>query len=802
MKQHSQDFKTNISQLGRMLDSKITYTLNQKEITLGKSDLNRVSPNFESALLKSVMKGLEIDSNIDIPLKTILRYQLGVKVGGEYEYLNYGNFVVYKSEKEENTKSYKITCYDKMLYSMKPYENIGVTYPITIRNYINAICTFLGLTFKNINDTFANYDKIIQNELYLDSDGNTIGYSFRDVFDELSQVVGGNICINEEDDEVEIRYINETNDIIDEHFLKDIDVNVGEKFGPVNSIVLSRADGSDNVYLRDEESVTQNGLCEIKISDNQIMNFNDRADYLQDILNQLDGLEYYTNDFKSTGICYFNVCDKYNLKIRDNIYPCIMFNDEIIVTQGLEENVYTELPEETETEYQYASKDDRQRNQAYIIAKKNKAEIEALASKVVDLSNTISGVGSIRLENAHEGVLHRLEITGNISCLFPSDNLVPSDDLLPLEIILNVDDDDYILDIDYLQYNSVDEHDTFIYEDGKCWIERIDETIEDRESIFINVKTDSEISIDLFPNAMFKCTYLLENDYTSTFANQVTVSSELNILADTIEAKVSQVADEDGNVTSASLILAVNNDESQTTIEADKINLNGIVTANERFKILKDGSMEAINGRFNGSVLLQDNGILDEDEQKFVIEKDDSSLYMYSNGLYFTKKNGVYAETFRIDMTHNPYWPFMLTLEDPSRGKTTTIDPGYFATEDIYGENLYISGTKNRVINIDDKQLLMNAYETTTPYFGDIGSNKTDNNGYCKIEINNKFYKAIESDDYKVFIQECGEGNLYVKKHNNYFEVFGTKNLDFDWEIKAIQKDYKNVYMNELKERR
>lgn len=116
--------------------------------------------------------------------------------------------------------------------------------------------------------------------------------------------------------------------------------------------------------------------------------------------------------------------------------------------------------------------------------------------------------------------------------------------------------------------------------------------------------------------------------------------------------------------------------------------------------------------------------------------------------------------------------------------------------------SLSVSGSKNRVVDVENKKVLLYAYETTTPYFGDIGSNKTDENGYCKIYIENIFSQTIEKEEYKVFIQECGDGHLFIKKFNNYFEVLGTPNLEFDWEIKAIQKGYKNVRLEEFKERR
>ena len=398
MKTHTSDFKNEIKKFGRQLDSIITYTIDEEEIELGKEDLNSITPHYEGSILKSVMKQLDIDSNVEIPEGTILNYQFGVKVDEEdgediYEYIDFGNYVVYKVEKQEDTRSYKITCYDKMLYSMVEYESLGVSYPIIIRDYLGAICTKLGLTFKNASDTFANYDKQILSELYLDSNGNSLDYTFRDVLDEIAGATGSTICINENDDELEIRYITNTNDTIDEEYLKDVNVNFGEKYGPVNSIVLSRSAESDNIYIRDEESVTENGLCEIKIKDNQIMNGNNRDEFLEDLLDALDGLEYYINDFTSTGITYYELCDRYNVSVDNNTYSCVMFNNEVDITQGLEEQVYTEIPEESETDYKKADKTDRKIREAYIIVNKQNGEINAVVQNVNTLGQMVNNQG-------------------------------------------------------------------------------------------------------------------------------------------------------------------------------------------------------------------------------------------------------------------------------------------------------------------------------------------------------------------------------------------------------------------------
>lgn len=529
MKSISQGYKEQIKTLGKELDAKITYTINNEEIELGAEDINNISFSYEGSILKSVMKQLNIEVNQQIPIGTIINYQFGLKVNGSYEYLDYGNFIVKEEQIQEDTRSYTYTCYDKMLYAMKDYNGITATFPMTLRTYIGHICSSLDLTFKNANETFANYNKQLDVDYFVDANGTFLGYTFRDVLDQLAEVTASTICINE-DDELEIRYVNDTEgknkiklplvqqtangvsakwegntisvngtntktdnawgfmstanfthpdfqpgetytvsstehtpgtgytiyvqmnyyrkntnnvqnglftlqlkedvekitftvpedydrpapiflgvrkecrdvditfdimleegnqkteyepygDTIDEEYLKDVNVKFGEKYGPINSIVLSRSAGADNIYLKDDASIEQNGLCEIKIEDNQIMSGNNRDEFLPDILNTLDGLEYYLNDFSSTGITYYDLCDRYNIKVFDNIYSCIMFNDEINVNQGLQENVYTERMKDSESDYSKADKTDRKINQAYAMIDKQNGVITNFVSQ-------------------------------------------------------------------------------------------------------------------------------------------------------------------------------------------------------------------------------------------------------------------------------------------------------------------------------------------------------------------------------------------------------------------------------------
>ena len=380
MKNVTTQFKNKIKEFGREIKAEIVYELNNEEIVLTSSEINIVNLSYDGGILKSIMKKLEIDSNVDIAKDTEINFKFGLKVNSSYEWIDYGTFIVESSEKKEDTNSYRIIAYDYMLKFMKDYVYTEFSFPLTVNDYIKAICDLNNVVFDSYTSTYANKNMEISRDCFIDAEGNFLGYTYRDALDQFAEVVGGTIYINE-DDALEIKYVTDTSDYINESSLKDINVNFGEKFGPVNSVVLSRSAESDNVYLRDEESVQQNGLCEIKIIDNQIMNDNNRSDFLPAILDKVQDIEFYLNDYKSTGILYYEIFDKYNVVIGENTYSCIMMNDEIIIEQGIVENVYTEIPEQAETDYQKADKTDRKINQAYSIVDKQALTITNLVSQ-------------------------------------------------------------------------------------------------------------------------------------------------------------------------------------------------------------------------------------------------------------------------------------------------------------------------------------------------------------------------------------------------------------------------------------
>lgn len=567
MKTHTTGFKNAEKELGRQLRAVITYG----NVTL-EEEIYSITPHYNADLLKSVMKQLDLELSVDIPLETVLNCRIGILVNGSYEMLNYGNYVVYKSEKQEDTSTYKLTCYDKMLYSMKQNEALGIEYPISIKNYLIAICNKLGLTLKTT--TFQNESRMIQNELYLGLD-----YTYRDILDEIAQATGSIICLNE-NDEVLVKYPTQTDDTIDEEFLKDVNVDFGQMYGAINTIVLSRSGESDNIYY--PETLPENPI-EIKIKDNQIMNWNDRSDYLPGIYNALNGLYYYINDFSSTGILYYEVGDLYNIQVGENTYQCLMLNDEINITTGIEEIIHTDLPEQSQTDYTKADKTDRKLNQTYLIVDKQNQQIESVVSQTIDpdnpnsMSNKLSRVtqtvyelnskisdiadittslesNSARLEfesiNQSEPVrivIHPIGV--NISKLYPSTSLKPSTNLTIKTRILRFTNTtteevfEYELPDDLLYYDS-ENYDEFQldYEAQTCIINKkckwnADGTVgllpSERtiEYEFPHIElTDGDYTVELiqYSNGYIFARLMAQNIYTTQFATKAELNSEIS----------------------------------------------------------------------------------------------------------------------------------------------------------------------------------------------------------------------------------------------------------------------------------
>lgn len=86
-------------------------------------------------------------------------------------------------------------------------------------------------------------------------------------------------------------------------------------------------------------------------------------------------------------------------------------------------------------------------------------------------------------------------------------------------------------------------------------------------------------------------------------------------------------------VDKANIISCINQTPEEISIQASKISLEGLITANSNFKILEDGSMETIGGKIGGWTI------------------DQTSLKSYKNNISFTEGDSVDYYTLTGDST-------------------------------------------------------------------------------------------------------------------------------------------------------
>lgn len=443
-------FFTDIAKYGRQFDNQILVDGREKPISI--YDINVFKHRFNAIIFQSVMRTIEVDSNVKIEKGSIITGKIGVKFDdtADYNYINYNNYkIIEEPEYDEDTKAYVALAYDRMCEAMIPYD-LDPVFPVNVRNFIISICNRLGWDTSSIPASFINSEKLINSNVFAD-----INYTFRDVLDEIAKVTCSFPCFV--NDKFTLKYITETGKSISNDYLKEDNLTFSKEYY-INSVVFARAEDSDTFYKKDDADIAQNGLHEYRLSDLQILSDINRSEFMDEIYDYLRSLKFWIFDIQTTGVFIFDIADRFTIKTDSVEYSVVLLNAEGTVEQGLSEQMYTDEPKETETDYKYSTSDEKQDNITKILVDKQNKKITQLTSEVTEheekitkqeqdidslkqsVENTINykreaeGSSEVYLANAGQKDILKLEIQGNKTYnnyLYPGEDLYPGTWLQP-----------------------------------------------------------------------------------------------------------------------------------------------------------------------------------------------------------------------------------------------------------------------------------------------------------------------------------------------------------------------------------
>lgn len=361
------DFINLIPEPGKVKDSYITY--DDKNV---KPQTTTIS--FQGTLFKTVMReiDLEIKNNENIIDKEF-NVKYGLYVNGAFEYINYGTFKVTECEEVIKENKIKATSYDNMVKFMVKYDltNLGISFPCTILELVQAMCNFVEVGLYNTN--FYNANLIIPEDLF-----TVLNCTYRDVLDFICQATCTTGIIK--DDKLYLKKIEDHRDfVVGPKLLKTITFK--SKFGPCNSLVLGRGDLNDNIYSKDDESIATNGLQEIKFDNNEIVDKR-REEVIDGMFEQIKGIEYNAFEATDLGIGFLEAADLITAQdMQENNYDVLVLNASITITSGTAGTMESDAPSTSTTNYSYATDSEKRQSRTEAIVNKQEKRIDLISEE-------------------------------------------------------------------------------------------------------------------------------------------------------------------------------------------------------------------------------------------------------------------------------------------------------------------------------------------------------------------------------------------------------------------------------------
>lgn len=285
------------------------------------------------------------------------------------------------------TDNQRVTAYNgKNLDGTNQSVNIDTTnykYLVVNATDLNAI----QITKGNYPIDYRPYNNMNEWQITQELWENINGITYRDILVQIAQATGST-CIISNDDKVYFKPINNTGEQLTYDNMKKWKLE--PIYGEINSVILARTPQEDNIFMRDEESIKNNGLTEYKIANNEIVD-KDRDNAMTPIYNALYGISYYPFEITTEGLGWYEIADNFDI-VNDtgDVFNTSLFNFSITIDGGIKEILKTVADTKTQTQYQYATTIAKRVKNTEIVVDKQGQNIKQLVTDMYEEDGIIN----------------------------------------------------------------------------------------------------------------------------------------------------------------------------------------------------------------------------------------------------------------------------------------------------------------------------------------------------------------------------------------------------------------------------
>ena len=274
-----------------------------------------------------------------------------------------------------------IKAYDAIgMAALKPYSAGDMNPPITINALASRIASNCGMVYDDTTE-LLNGNYVISEDLY----ANISDVTYRDILAEVAGATASLASVHEANST--LTFTQPTNQASETWTYANLKkIKLEPKYGEVNSVVISRTPQEDNIVASDDESIEANGLTEVKLANNEIMD-DARETFAQPILNAVKGFYFYPFEATTEGHGWHEVGDRITVSDGINSWDVVITDIKLTIDGSLKEVIKGVAPTETTTNYALAGGVTKTIYNTEIKVDKQNQEITSIVSKQESLEN-------------------------------------------------------------------------------------------------------------------------------------------------------------------------------------------------------------------------------------------------------------------------------------------------------------------------------------------------------------------------------------------------------------------------------